>query len=64
MLNQQNQKKEQIVKNVEEIYRKCYDAYKDECGNGDELNGAENKTFDYKQFQIVVDETNKESKLD
>ena len=46
-------KKEWLVKNVEELYKKYYDVYKDEHDNGDELNGAENKRFDYKQFEIV-----------
>ena len=57
-------KREQIVKNVAEIYRKYYDAQKDEYDNGDELIGAENKKFGYKQFEIVVDKTDKQSKLD
>ena len=56
-------KKERIIKNVEEVYRKYYDAYKEKDDNGGELNGAENKKFDYKQFKIV-DKTDKESKLD
>ena len=56
-------KKERIIKNVEEVYRKYYDACKEEYDIGGELNGAENKTFDYKQFKIV-DKTDKESKLD
>ena len=58
-----NFKKEQIINNVEEVYRKYYDAHKDEYDNGVELNGAENKKFDYKQFKIV-DKTDKESILD
>ena len=57
-------KKKRIVKNVEEIYKKYYNAYKDDYDNGDELNGAENKKFDYKQFNIITDKTDKESKLD
>ena len=56
-------KKEQIIKNFEEVYRKYYDIYKDDYDNGSELNGVENKKFDYKQFEIV-DNTDKESKLD
>ena len=32
-------KKKRIVKNVEEIYKKYYSAYKDDYDNGDELNG-------------------------
>ena len=55
-------KKERIIKNVEEVYRKCYDAYKDEYDNGDELNGVKNKKVRYKQFKIV-DKTDQESKL-
>ena len=43
--------KEQMIKNVED-----YD-------NGDELNWAENKRFDYKQFEIV-DKADKETKID
>ena len=43
--------KEQMIKNVED-----YD-------NGDELNWAENKRFDYKQFEIV-DKADKEAKID
>ena len=44
-------KKEQMIKNVED-----YD-------NGDELNWAENKRFDYKQFEIV-DKADKKAKID
>ena len=44
-------KKEQMIKNVED-----YD-------NGDELNWAKNKRFDYKQFEIV-DKADKEAKID
>ena len=56
-------KKEGIIKNVEEVYRKYHDPYKDEYDNGGELNGVENKKFDYKQFELV-DKTGKGSKLD
>ena len=56
-------KKEGIIKNVEEVYRKYNDPYKDEYDNDGELNGVENKNFDYKQFELV-DKTGKGSKLD
>ena len=65
-LNQQNQKqlkKERIMKNVEEVYRKYYDAYKDKYDSSGEFNGPKNWKFDYKQFKIV-NKTEKESKLD
>ena len=54
---------ERIIKNVEEVYRKYHDPYKDENDNGGELNGVENKKFDYKQFELI-DKTGKGSKLD
>ena len=38
------------MKNVEELYRKYYNAYKSDYDSLDELNEAKNKTFDYKQF--------------
>ena len=40
-------KKERIIKNIEEVYSKYYDGYKDEYDNGSELDGVENKRFDY-----------------
>ena len=40
-------KKERIIKNIEEVYSKYYDGYKDEYDNGGELDGVENKRFDY-----------------
>ena len=43
-------KNERTMKNVEELYRKYYNAYKSDYDSVDELNEAKNKTFDYKQF--------------
>ena len=56
-------KNERIIKNVGEVYSKYYYVYKGEHDNGGELNGVENKYFDYKQFKIV-NKRDKESKLD
>ena len=43
-------KNKRTMKNVEELYRKYYNAYKSDYDSVDELNVAKNKTFDYKQF--------------
>ena len=51
------------MNNVDELYKKYYDAYKSDYGTDDELNEAKKKKFDYKQFGLV-DKTDKESKLD
>ena len=51
------------MKNLEEVYEKYYDAYKNNYDTDDELNAAKKKKFEYKQFQFV-DKTDKESKLD
>ena len=56
-------KKERIMKNLEELYEKYYDAYKNNYDTDDELHEAKKKKFDYKQFEFV-DKTDKESKLD
>ena len=55
-------KKEQFMKNVDEIYEKYYNAYKNDYEN-DELNEAKKKKFDYKQFGLF-DETDKKLKSD
>ena len=55
-------KKERILKNVDQLYKKYYDAYKNDYDT-DELNEAKKKKFDYKQFEFV-DKTDKQSKLD
>ena len=46
-------KNERTMKNVEELYRKYYNAYKSDYDSVDELNEAQNKTFDYKQSELV-----------
>ena len=39
-------KKEQIMKNVDELYKKYYNAYKSDYDTDDELKGAKKKKFD------------------
>ena len=56
-------KKERTMKNVDELYKKYYDAYKSDYETDVELNEAKKKKFDYKQFGLV-DKTDKETKLD
>ena len=51
------------MKNLDELYKKYYDAYKSDYETHNELNEAKKKKFDYKQFGLV-DKTDKESKLD
>ena len=45
-------KKEQIMKNVDQLYKKYYNAYKNDYDNDDELNEAKKKKFDYNQFEL------------
>ena len=45
-------KKEQIIKNVNEPYKKYYGAYKNDYDTDDELNEAKKKKFDYKEFEL------------
>ena len=54
-------KKERIMKNVDELYEKYYNAYKNDFDN-DELIEAKKKKIDYKQFELF-DKTD-EPKLD
>ena len=56
-------RKERIMKNVDELYEKYYNAYKSDYDTDDELNEAKNKKFDCKQFELD-DKTDKESNLD
>ena len=56
-------KKEQIMKNVEELYGKYYNAYKSDYDSEDELHEAKKKNVVCKQFELV-DKTDKELKLD
>ena len=51
------------MKNVDELYEKYYNAYKSDYDTDDELNGAKQKKFGYKQFE-QVNKTDKELKID
>ena len=55
-------KKERIMRNVDELYEKYYNAYKNNY-DADELSKAKKKKFDYKQFKLF-DKTDKDLKLD
>ena len=55
-------KKEQIMKNVDKLYKNNYDAYRSDYDTDDELKEDKKKKFDYKQFELD-DGVNKESKL-
>ena len=55
-------KKEQIMKNVEELYGKYYNAYKSDYDREDELHEAKKKNVVCKQFELV-DKTDKELKV-
>ena len=50
------------MKNIDELYEKCYDAYKNDYETDDELNKDKKKKFDNKQFKLG-DRKDKESKL-
>ena len=50
-------KKEQIIKNVNELYEKCYNGYKNDY-DADELSEAKKKKFGYKEFELL-DKTDK-----
>ena len=56
-------KKERIMKNVDEIYKKQYNAYKSDYDTDDEPIETKKKRVDYKQFELV-DKTDEELKLD
>ena len=51
------------MKNVDDLYKKYYNAYKSDYDTDDVLKGAKKKTFDHKQFELD-DKFKKESKLD
>ena len=51
------------MKNVDELYKKYYNAYKSDYDTDDELKKDKKKIFNCKQFELD-DEINKESKLD
>ena len=56
-------KKERIMKNVDELYEKYYNAYKSDYDTDDELKEDKKKKFDYRRFELG-NEVNKVSKLD
>ena len=56
-------KKKRIMKNVDELYEKYYNANNYDYDNDDELNEAKKPKIDYKQFELF-DQTDKKSKLD
>ena len=56
-------KKERIIKNVDELYEKYYNAYKNDYDTDNEINEAKKKEFDHRQFKLF-DKTDKKSKLD
>ena len=45
-------KKERIMKNVDELYEKYCNDYKNDFDNDDGLSEAKKKKFDYKQFEL------------
>ena len=45
-------KKEQITKNINELYKKYYNAYKNNYDADNEISEAKNKNIDYKQFEL------------
>ena len=51
------------MKNVDELYKNYYNAYKSDSNTNDELTEDKKKKYDQKQFEID-DIINKESKLD
>ena len=50
------------MKNIDKLYEKYYDTYKNDYDTDDELNKAKEKKFDYKQFKLA-DKKSEESKL-
>ena len=56
-------KKEGIMKDGDELYKKYYDVYKSDHDTDDELNEVKKKKMDYKQFELF-DKTDKKLKLD
>ena len=52
------------MKNVDKLYEKYHNTYKSSYENNDELNEAKKENLNFKQFEIVVDKTYKELKLD
>ena len=56
-------KKERIMKNVDELYEKYFNAYKNDYDNDDELSEVKKKKFDHKQFELF-DKTDKKFTLE
>ena len=56
-------KKKRIMKNVDQLYEKYYNAYKKDYDADDELSEAKKKKIDYKLFELF-DKTDKKFKLD
>ena len=56
-------KKERIMKNIDELHEKFYNAYKNHYDVDDELSEAKEKKSEYRQFKLF-DKTDKKSKLD
>ena len=52
-----------VMKNVDELYKKYYNFYKNDFDNDDELSEAKKKKFDYKQFELF-NKTDKKLTLD
>ena len=61
--SQRQLKKEQIMKNVDELYEKYYSVYKNNHDNNDALSEGKKKKFHYRQFELFV-KSDKKSKLD
>ena len=55
-------KKEQFMKNADELYKKYYNTYKNDYDADDELSEAKKKKFHYKQFELFH-KTDKKVKL-
>ena len=49
------------MKNVDQLYEKFYNAYKNDYDNDELSQESKKKTFDYKQFEFI-DETDKSQK--
>ena len=56
-------KKVRLMENIEKLYKKYYDVYKNDYDANDESNEAKKKYFDYTKFELV-DKIGKRSKLD
>ena len=50
------------MKNVDELYKKYYNSYKNDYDADDQLNEAKTKEFHYRQFELG-DQKGEESKM-